>query len=71
MIGGSVIVAPDGRIVAKAVTESDELLAHDCDIDLTAFGKASVFDFKRHRRIEHYGRITGQTGVIYPDGTKG
>ncbi|MGB4828318.1 MAG: N-carbamoyl-D-amino-acid hydrolase, partial [Paracoccaceae bacterium] len=36
MIGGSVIVAPDGRIVAKAVTESDELLAHDCDIDLTA-----------------------------------
>ena len=71
MIGGSVIVAPDGRIVAKAVTESDELLVHDCDIDLTAFGKSSVFDFKRHRRIEHYGRITGQTGVIYPDGTKG
>jgi predicted amidohydrolase len=71
MIGGSVIVDPNGCIVAKAETEDDELLVHDCDMDLTSFGKASVFDFKRHRRVEHYGRITGQTGVIYPDGTKG
>ncbi len=71
MIGGSVIVDPNGRIVAKAETEGDELLVHTCDMDETAFGKATVFDFKRHRRIEHYGRITGQTGVIHPDGTPG
>jgi hypothetical protein len=28
------------------------------------FGKKTVFDFERHRRIEHYGRITSQTAVI-------
>ncbi|NNE88299.1 MAG: N-carbamoyl-D-amino-acid hydrolase [Silicimonas sp.] len=69
--GGSIIVSPDGVIVQKAITEGDELLVHACDMDATKFGKETIFDFKRHRRIEHYGRITGQTGVIYPDGTKG
>ena len=69
--GGSVIVSPDGVIMQKATTLGDELLVHACDMDATTFGKATVFDFKRHRRIEHYGRISSQTGVIYPDGTKG
>ena len=69
--GGSVIVSPDGVIMQKATTLRDELLVHACDMDATTFGKATVFDFKRHRRIEHYGRISSQTGVIYPDGTKG
>ena len=69
--GGSVIVSPDGIIMQKAQTLGDELLVHACDMDATKFGKATVFDFKRHRRIEHYGRIASQTGVIYPDGTKG
>jgi len=40
-------------------------------MDATAFGKATIFDFKRHRRPEHYSRITDQTGVIYPDGKEG
>jgi hypothetical protein len=39
---------------------------HDCDLDATQFGKQTIFDFARHRRIEHYGRITAQTGVIPP-----
>jgi len=69
--GGSVIVSPDGVIMQKAQTDGDELLVHACDMDATKFGKASVFDFKRHRRIEHYTRIASQTGVVYPDGTKG
>ena len=69
--GGSVIVSPDGVITQKAKTLGDELLVHACNMDATTFGKATVFDFKRHRRIEHYGRISSQTGVIYPDGTKG
>jgi N-carbamoyl-D-amino-acid hydrolase len=66
MIAGSMIVNPDGEIVAEAKTEDDELIVADCDLDTTLFGKQSVFDFARHRRIEHYGRITGQTGVIRP-----
>jgi N-carbamoyl-D-amino-acid hydrolase len=66
MIAGSIIVNPDGEIVAEAKTEDDELIVHDCDLDATVFGKETMFDFKRHRRIEHYGRITSQTGVILP-----
>jgi predicted amidohydrolase len=66
MIAGSLIVNPDGEIVAEAKTEDDELIVADCDLDATIFGKETVFDFARHRRIEHYGRITTQTGVIRP-----
>jgi predicted amidohydrolase len=66
LIGGTCIVSPDGEIVAQAQTEGDELVIADCDLDATAFGKTTVFDFARHRRIEHYGRITGQTGVVLP-----
>ena len=66
MIAGSVIVNPDGEIVAESGTQDDELIVADCDLDATIFGKETIFDFKRHRRIEHYGRITGQTGVILP-----
>lgn len=66
MIAGSIIVNPDGEIVAEAKTEHDELIVADCDLDATVFGKETIFDFKRHRRVEHYGRITSQTGVILP-----
>jgi N-carbamoyl-D-amino-acid hydrolase len=66
MIAGSLIVNPDGEIVAEAKSEDDELIVADCDLDATTFGKESVFDFARHRRIEHYGRITNQTGIIRP-----
>jgi predicted amidohydrolase len=66
LIGGSLIVNPDGEIMAEAKTEGDEVLVCACDLDLTAFGKKTIFDFERHRRIEHYGRITSQTGVILP-----
>jgi hypothetical protein len=66
LMGGSIIVNPDGEVVARAVTEGDELLVHACDLDATRFGKDTIFDFKRHRRVEHYGRITAQTGVELP-----
>jgi hypothetical protein len=29
-------------------------------------GKETIFDFARHRRIEHYGIITARTGAIAP-----
>jgi predicted amidohydrolase len=66
LMGGSAIVAPDGRIVARAVSEDDELVVADCDLDATVFGKQTIFNFAAHRRPEHYGRITGQTGVTPP-----
>ena len=69
MIAGSTIINPDGEIVAEAKTEDDELIVADCDLDATIFGKETIFDFKRHRRVEHYGRITSQTGVTLPPET--
>jgi predicted amidohydrolase len=66
MIGGSAIINPDGEIVAQAAGEGDELVVHACDLDATAFGKKTVFDFARHRRIEHYGLIAAQTGAVAP-----
>jgi predicted amidohydrolase len=66
MIGGSAIINPDGEIVAQAKGEGDELVVHACDLDATQFGKKTVFDFARHRRIEHYGLIAAQTGAVAP-----
>ena len=66
LIGGSLIVDPNGEIAVEAKTEDDELLVHPCDLDATVFGKKTIFDFARHRRIEHYGLITSRTGAIPP-----
>jgi len=66
-IAGTVIVDPDGEIVAESRTEGDELIVHACDLDATRFGKETMFDFARHRRIEHYGLIASQTGIVEPD----
>jgi predicted amidohydrolase len=68
LMAGTVIVNPDGEIVAETATEDDELLVYDCDLDATRFGKETMFDFARHRRIEHYGLIATQSGVVLPKG---
>ncbi len=69
LIGGSLIVDPNGEIVAEAKTEDDELLVVPCDLDATVFGKQTIFDFARHRRIEHYSLITSRVGAIPPPET--
>jgi predicted amidohydrolase len=66
LTAGSVIVDPNGKIVAETQTEDDEMIVHACDLDACNFGKQTIFDFARHRRIEHYGLITSQTGVRIP-----
>ncbi len=66
LIAGSMIVDPDGKIAAEAKSEDDEIIVHACDLDGCRFGKETVFDFARHRRSEHYGRIVEQTGIIEP-----
>ncbi|MGI9383602.1 MAG: N-carbamoyl-D-amino-acid hydrolase [Methyloligellaceae bacterium] len=67
LLGGSTIVHPSGRIVARTETMDDELIVADCDLDECNFIKETIFDFDRHRRTEHYGLITEQTGVVRPD----
>ncbi len=66
MFGESCIVDPNGEIIAQANTEDDEIILADIDLDATKFGKSTVFDFGRHRRIEHYALITETAGAIAP-----
>jgi N-carbamoyl-D-amino-acid hydrolase len=66
-MAGTMIVNPDGEVVAETATEDDELVVYDCDLDATRFGKETMFDFARHRRVEHYGLIATQTGVVPPE----
>jgi N-carbamoyl-D-amino-acid hydrolase len=67
LIGSSVIVNPNGQIVAQADSTEDELLVHDCDLDLCSHGKDNMFNFANHRRIQYYDRITSQVGVEPPE----
>ena len=65
-IGGSCIVAPTGEIVASAISEDDELVVADCDLDLGEYLRKTTFNFALHRRIEHYGLIANRTGIEPP-----
>lgn len=68
LMGGTLIVDPNGKIVGELPHEEDGVLVHPCDLDETVFGKETIFDFKRHRRIEHYKLITERVGVGEPLG---
>ena len=63
MIGGSAIVAPTGEIAAQALTEDDEVITANLDLDLGEYLRRTVFNFAKHRRTEHYGLITERTGA--------
>ena len=69
LIGGSAIVAPTGEIVAQAVTVEDELIVYDCELDSCRNIKENIFNFAKHRRIEHYRLITERTGAEPPPET--
>lgn len=66
LIGGSVIVDPNGNIRAQARTLGDELLVVDADLDLCRHGKERMFDFASHRRPQWYGPIVNQVGSTQP-----
>jgi len=65
LIGGSVIVDPNGMILAQAKTLEDEIIIAACDFEKCMQGKGpgKIFDFGFHRRPQHYGRIVEQAGV--------
>jgi len=63
MFGHSLIVTPTGEIAAKSVTEEDEVICVNADIDLAADLKRTMFNFAAHRRPEHYRLIVDRIGA--------
>ena len=66
MMGGSLIAAPSGEIVAEAETVDDELIVATCDLNDCGYYRSTMFDFAKHRRIEHYGLIAERTAAAEP-----
>ncbi|MBX6744414.1 MAG: N-carbamoyl-D-amino-acid hydrolase [Acetobacteraceae bacterium] len=66
LFGHSIIVNPQGEIMAQATSWDDELIVADCDLEMCRLGRTTIFDFARHRRPEAYGRITAQVGSEPP-----
>ncbi|KAI5474758.1 N-carbamoyl-D-amino acid hydrolase [Pseudohyphozyma bogoriensis] len=67
LISGSMVVSPEGHILAENKTEDDEVVWCDIDVDACQQGKNKTFAFEKHRRIEHYGVIVERTGVVEPE----
>jgi predicted amidohydrolase len=63
LIGGSVIIAPTGEIAARATSEDDEVISASLDLDLGDYLRRTIFNFEKHRRIEHYRLITERIGA--------
>jgi predicted amidohydrolase len=63
MFGHSVIVAPTGEIAARSQSEEDEVICFNCDIDMAANLKRTMFNFAAHRRPEHYRLIVERVGA--------
>ncbi|SFK38556.1 nitrilase-related carbon-nitrogen hydrolase [Falsiroseomonas stagni] len=66
LIGGSVIVDPNGQVVAQATTKGDEVIVAEVDFDACRQGKEKMFNFAQHRRPQHYRRIVDQVGAETP-----
>jgi len=66
MIGSSVIVAPTGEIVARTLTEDDEVICVSADLSLGEHFRQHVFNFAKHRRPEHYRLIVDRGGAGDP-----
>jgi predicted amidohydrolase len=66
LIGGSLIVDPNGMIRAQARTLEDELIYAQADLDLCRQGKEKIFNFAAHRRPQWYRPIVDQVGAVEP-----
>ena len=67
MIAGSCIIAPNGEIVARAASTSDEVIVARCDLDLGRSYRETTFNMAIHRRPEHYRLIVERTGRGEPE----
>ncbi|WP_347557906.1 N-carbamoyl-D-amino-acid hydrolase [Robbsia sp. KACC 23696] len=66
LMGHSIIVNPQGEIMATATSNDDHVIVADCDLGMCELGRSTIFNFAQHRRLEAYSRITTQTGSVAP-----
>ncbi len=66
LFGNSIIVNPQGEIMAEATSWDDELITADLDFSRCELGRTTIFNFEAHRRPEAYGRIVDQVGAVLP-----
>jgi predicted amidohydrolase len=62
----SQIIAPSGEVLAKAITNGDELIWADCDLDWCRQYTGTLFDMAFYRRPEVYTRLTALRGPGTP-----
>lgn len=67
LFGQSIIVNPQGEIIAQAGTWDDELITADLNLEMCTLGRTTIFAFDKHRRPEAYRRITEQVGAVEPE----
>ena len=67
LFGHSIIVNPQGEIIAMATSWDDELITADCNLEMCRLGRTTIFAFERHGRPETYARITAQVGAVEPE----
>ena len=65
-LADSMIVAPSGKVVARAEGSDDELIVHRCDLDAGQSYKRTTFNFAVHRQPDHYRQIVEQKGAVDP-----
>ena len=66
MIGHSIIVNPQGEILAQATSSEDEVIIADCNLAQVQLRRKLIFDFDHQRQPWAYGPITAQDGAIEP-----
>ena len=65
-LADSMIVAPSGKVVARAASDGDELVVHRCDLDAGKSYKSTTFNFAVHRQPEQYRLIVERKGAMDP-----
>ena len=58
LIGGSLIVAPTGEIVARSQGSDDQVIIAEVDLDRCQEIRENIFNFSEHRKPEEYSLIT-------------
>ena len=65
-LADSMIVAPSGKVVARAAGSDDELIVHRCDLDAGQSYKRTTFNFEVHRQPDAYKMIVERKGALDP-----